>query len=179
MLNVQINLGLRPYFVRDENEQYVTDEHEMREIAYHMDRVVDNFPLIYCPASLDLCCELNLFLIQRFTGEFSMKRNKSQDQILRSQITESEGTRASAMGQPIKLKTVRSLADSLLPFVNWLVLEDVDWQEVIAEPLVISEDSLGRVRISTLHNETEKFSSLNSNTYKGAFLCLVTCSHLP
>ncbi|MFN4324032.1 MAG: hypothetical protein ACK4E9_18955 [Aeromonas media] len=38
---------------------------------------------------------------------------------------------------------------------------------------------LGRVRISTLHNETEKFSSLNPNTYKGAFLCLVTYSHLP
>ena len=41
------------------------------------------------------------------------------------------------------------------------------------------ETFLGRVRISTLHNETEKFSSLNSNTYKGAFLCLVTYSHLP
>ncbi|MFQ1779986.1 hypothetical protein ACK37A_15065 [Aeromonas veronii] len=40
-------------------------------------------------------------------------------------------------------------------------------------------DSLGRVRISTLHNETEKISLLNSNTYKGAFLCLVTYSHLP
>jgi len=38
---------------------------------------------------------------------------------------------------------------------------------------------LGRVRISTLHNETEKISLLNSNTYKGAFLCLVTYSHLP
>ncbi len=38
---------------------------------------------------------------------------------------------------------------------------------------------LRRVRISTLHNETEKFSLLNSNAYKGAFLCLVTYSHLP
>ncbi|MFM5679257.1 hypothetical protein ACET57_19925 [Aeromonas veronii] len=41
------------------------------------------------------------------------------------------------------------------------------------------EQYLGRVRISTLHNETEKFSLLNSNAYKGAFLCLVTYSHLP
>ena len=40
-------------------------------------------------------------------------------------------------------------------------------------------EKLGRVRISTLHNETEKISLLNSNTYKGAFLCLVTYSHLP
>ncbi len=39
--------------------------------------------------------------------------------------------------------------------------------------------NLGRVRISILHNETEKISLLNSNTYKGAFLCLVTYSHLP
>ena len=43
-----------------------------------------------------------------------------------------------------------------------------------------AEDAdLWRVRISTLHNETEKISLLNSNTYKGAFLCLVTYSHLP
>ncbi|MFM5099082.1 hypothetical protein ACEUBD_15005 [Aeromonas veronii] len=41
------------------------------------------------------------------------------------------------------------------------------------------EFNLRRVRISTLHNETEKFSLLNSNAYKGAFLCLVTYSHLP
>ena len=42
-----------------------------------------------------------------------------------------------------------------------------------------ARQELGRVRISTLHNETEKISLLNSNTYKGAFLCLVTYSHLP
>ncbi|WP_429231676.1 MFS transporter [Aeromonas veronii] len=50
------------------------------------------------------------------------------------------------------------------------------------QPLLgIISDRLGlrRVRISTLHNETEKFSLLNSNAYKGAFLCLVTYSHLP
>lgn len=156
VLNVQINLGLRPYFVRDENQQYVTDEHGVREIAYHTDRVVDNFPLIYCPAHLDLCCELNLFLIQRFTGEFSVKRNKNQDHKIRSQHAESEGTRATAMGQPIRLKTVRSLADSLLPFVNWLVLEDADWQEVIAEPFVITEDSLDLVPVWRYRNDVYK-----------------------
>jgi len=156
VLNVQINLGLRPYFVRDENQQYVTDEHGVREIAYHTDRVVDHFPLIHCSERLDLCCELNLFLIQRFTGEFSMKRNKNQDQKIRSLLAESEGTRATAMGQPISLKTVRSLADSLLPFVNWLVLEEADWQEVIAEPLVITEDSLDLVPVWRYRNNVYK-----------------------
>ncbi|WP_270687951.1 hypothetical protein [Aeromonas sp. D3] len=50
----------------------------------------------------------------------------------------------------------------------------VDGSEYLKPPY-----RLGRVRISTLHNETEKISLLNSNTYKGAFLCLVTYSHLP
>ncbi|MGU0132577.1 Arm DNA-binding domain-containing protein [Klebsiella pneumoniae] len=39
--------------------------------------------------------------------------------------------------------------------------------------------SLGKVRISTLRNENETFSQLNSITYIGVFLRLVTYSHLP
>mgnify|MGYP000482286698 CR=1 FL=1 len=39
--------------------------------------------------------------------------------------------------------------------------------------------TLGRVRISTLRNENETFSQLNSITYIGVFLRLVTYSHLP
>ncbi|EOI6865300.1 phage holin [Yersinia enterocolitica] len=38
---------------------------------------------------------------------------------------------------------------------------------------------LRRVRISTLRNENETFSQLNSITYIGVFLRLVTYSHLP
>ncbi|BBV83817.1 hypothetical protein STW0522ENT60_44950 [Enterobacter kobei] len=41
------------------------------------------------------------------------------------------------------------------------------------------ENALGRVRISTLRNENETFSQLNSITYIGVFLRLVTYSHLP
>lgn len=40
-------------------------------------------------------------------------------------------------------------------------------------------DALRRVRISTLRNENETFSQLNSITYIGVFLRLVTYSHLP
>ncbi len=38
---------------------------------------------------------------------------------------------------------------------------------------------LRKVRISTLRNENETFSQLNSITYIGVFLRLVTYSHLP
>ena len=41
------------------------------------------------------------------------------------------------------------------------------------------QDNLRRVRISTLRNENETFSQLNSITYIGVFLRLVTYSHLP
>ncbi|MFQ2419190.1 hypothetical protein ACK30J_14540, partial [Aeromonas caviae] len=55
-----------------------------------------------------------------------------------------------------------------------------EWDQVRAAILgKLGGNGQGRVRISTLHNETEKISLLNSNTYKGAFLCLVTYSHLP
>ena len=45
--------------------------------------------------------------------------------------------------------------------------------------LDIRLNTLGRVRISTLRNENETFSQLNSITYIGVFLRLVTYSHLP
>ncbi len=44
---------------------------------------------------------------------------------------------------------------------------------------VVEKAPLGRVRISTLRNENETFSQLNSITYIGVFLRLVTYSHLP
>jgi integrase len=146
ILSSKINLGYRPYFVRGDDMQYITDGHGAREIAYHTDRIVKKFPLIYCLPRLELCCELNLFLFQRYTGEFSMKLNKNQD----------EEHRSTAIGKPIGLKTVRSLADSLLPFVNWLVIEGADWQEVIAEPLTITEDSLDLVPIWRYRNYVYK-----------------------
>lgn len=42
-----------------------------------------------------------------------------------------------------------------------------------------AEKQLRKVRISTLRNENETFSQLNSITYIGVFLRLVTYSHLP
>ncbi len=45
--------------------------------------------------------------------------------------------------------------------------------------LIVLLMPLGRVRISTLRNENETFSQLNSITYIGVFLRLVTYSHLP
>lgn len=43
----------------------------------------------------------------------------------------------------------------------------------------VASIGLRRVRISTLRNENETFSQLNSITYIGVFLRLVTYSHLP
>ncbi|WP_323935260.1 AAA family ATPase [Aeromonas caviae] len=55
----------------------------------------------------------------------------------------------------------------------------LNWRNRNPARVLYMDFELRRVRISTLHNETEKFSLLNSNAYKGAFLCLVTYSHLP
>ena len=45
-------------------------------------------------------------------------------------------------------------------------------------PSLIEVD-LGRVRISTLHNETEIFCPFSSTCYRSIILTLVTYSHLP
>ncbi|PXY62200.1 hypothetical protein DMY04_23125 [Enterobacter hormaechei subsp. steigerwaltii] len=50
---------------------------------------------------------------------------------------------------------------------------------IIGHAIAICSAFLGRVRISTLRNENETFSQLNSITYIGVFLRLVTYSHLP
>ncbi|WP_196582996.1 tyrosine-type recombinase/integrase [Aliivibrio fischeri] len=135
---IRINLGLRPYFLNTDLHNYKTDGNEQREILYHTDRVVEKYPIISCPERLDLCCELNLFLIHRYTGEFSLRRN---------------GDERNVHGKPISLKTVKSLADTLIPFVNWLVKDGSNWQEVIAEPQSITESSLELAPIWRYRNE--------------------------
>ena len=50
---------------------------------------------------------------------------------------------------------------------------------VVISRIPVMQNGLGRVRISTLRNENETFSQLNSITYIGVFLRLVTYSHLP
>ncbi len=49
----------------------------------------------------------------------------------------------------------------------------------LTNTLGMQKELLGKVRISTLRNENETFSQLNSITYIGVFLRLVTYSHLP
>lgn len=79
---------------------------------------------------------------------------------------------------------------SELENTNWLYQETVVYKikELFGDTFVylnangnlsIDKKVLGRVRISTLRNENETFSQLNSITYIGVFLRLVTYSHLP
>ena len=51
--------------------------------------------------------------------------------------------------------------------------------ESVQAGILPANEELRRVRISTLRNENETFSQLNSITYIGVFLRLVTYSHLP
>ena len=59
------------------------------------------------------------------------------------------------------------------------ILFGMETKDIIMTAAVIVGPVLGRVRISTLRNENETFSQLNSITYIGVFLRLVTYSHLP
>lgn len=137
VIKTTINLGLRPYFVGD-REAPSTDTQGVRGIAYHTDRIIESFPLIYALDQVQLCCELNLFLIHRYLGEFSKSRKKKSEW--------------GARGQWLSLKTISSLAENLLPFVRWLEGENADWQEVIAEPVSNTDSALEVVPIWRYRN---------------------------
>ncbi len=66
--------------------------------------------------------------------------------------------------------------------VGWAKKMESGERTVIKNPEYFSkymQEELRKVRISTLRNENETFSQLNSITYIGVFLRLVTYSHLP
>ena len=63
--------------------------------------------------------------------------------------------------------------------IPWIKSGDLKDSTIYDANDYITAAGLGRVRISTLRNENETFSQLNSITYIGVFLRLVTYSHLP
>ncbi|EAS44206.1 tyrosine-type recombinase/integrase [Photobacterium profundum] len=105
---------------------------KLRTVKYRKNEIVEKFPLLVSPSRLADVLEMNLFLIHRYIGQHSIKRNYSQS---RSDMVESEATRASARGARIDIATVETSAKHLAAFLRWLIDNDVDWAESLSEPL--------------------------------------------
>lgn len=124
IIKTQINLGVKPHFTGEVSNDGV------RVIKYLKDEIVENFPLLSSDSNEMALCELNLFIIHRYLGDFSVSRNAPQ----KGDAVFIPGYLSRRKSDGLSLKGVCSLADSLLPFLVWLSANEVDWQTLMAEP---------------------------------------------
>lgn len=134
---VRINLGSIANFTRVKDGTCVTDHLGVREVSYFRDNIVENFPLLFAEERLRECNEINLYLIQRFLGDYALQKNKREA----SDHVWSEAHLGSRKGKPIDLNTVVGIAKDLKAFLHFVAAHNYDYLEVIAAPLSKSSTS--------------------------------------
>jgi len=113
---VAINLGSLPYFDGECDLCVKSVAASVREIGFHQDHIVDDFPLLFCPAKVLDGLEMNLFLEHRYRGKF---------------LPPKKGGNRNLVGG-VTVKTLKSIANSLRGFLAWLAATNTDWREVYA-----------------------------------------------
>lgn len=134
IIKSKLNIGNLPYFAKDKDNNFIEEWHgnfKLRVLEYHNDKIFDNFPLIYCPDRIKECLEFNLFLIDRKTGAFSLKRNRNTES---DQYVWSKGHLGAKKGSELDLKTILRIAKDLRHFLNWMIEQDVSYEEILAVP---------------------------------------------
>ena len=129
-----INVGLIPYFVTDDNGKFIEEgqgEHNLRILQYHTDKIIEQFPLISCADRLKECLEFNLYLIERRTGDFSLKKNKHTEA---EEFVWSRGYLGAKKGSGIKTKSILPIAKDLRKFLDWMIDNGVSYEEAMAVP---------------------------------------------
>jgi integrase len=138
----QINLGALPYFETNTDGKLVEEdigEHTVRVLSYHRDRILPDFPLLSCPHRLRECMEFNLFLIDRRLGNFSLKKSKHTETEKR---VWSEGHLASKKAPELKTESLIPIAKDLRKYLDWMIEQDISYEEIIAIPENYDPNSL-------------------------------------
>ena len=104
-----VNLGSLPYFSD-------VDDGGQRTVAFHEDHVVERFSRVLSLTRILDALEINLFLDHRYKGLFMPPKR---------------GGKKNPLGG-VSLITVRSLANSMSLFLQWIEANNVDWHEVYA-----------------------------------------------
>tara|TARA_Y100001934_G_C12347529_1_gene773638 strand:- start:919 stop:2364 length:1446 start_codon:yes stop_codon:yes gene_type:complete len=133
--NLSINLGRSPYI---EGEENFLDK-KVRTIKYHVDRVAENFPLISHPRRIRDCLELNLFLIHRHLGLFSLKKKSTTE--TESYVWSSPGLDRRPADQ-LEIDSIEPIAKDLKIFLDWLAENNITYEESIAIPNDYDDKSL-------------------------------------
>lgn len=114
---VDVNCGTLPYF--DGAKRVVSGPDglmELREVRFHQDALVEDFPLLWCQARPIDALEMNLFMEHRYRGQFARPK---------------VGGRKNLRGG-VTVQTLKSVANSLRGFLGWLAETGTDWRETSA-----------------------------------------------
>ena len=134
IIETTINLGKLPYFEVDSEESYVKEqygEHKLRVLAYHTNDLVEKFPLISHPERIKECMEFNLYLIERYNGNFSLNKNKHSTS---EEYVWSPGKLGAKRGKGILLQSLDSISKDLQRYLDWMIENNTSYEEIMAVP---------------------------------------------
>jgi len=129
-----INLGKVPYFKVDEENNYVVEQYkdsDLRVLSYHTDNIVEGFPLLFHPKRIKECLEFNLYMIERYNGNFSLNKNKSTSN---DEYVWSPGALGAKKGKGIQIDSLDPISKDLQRFLDWMVENEVSYEEIMAVP---------------------------------------------
>jgi integrase len=135
IIYTDLNAGLIPYFEIDEKDCFIEAahaEHKLRLLRYHTGKILPKFPLIFCSDRLKECLEFNLFLIDRRTGAFSVKKNKVSET---EKYVWSQGAIGAKKGDELDDKSMTPIAKDIRKFLDWMIDNNVSYEEAMAVPL--------------------------------------------
>tara|TARA_R110001583_G_C5665387_1_gene410064 strand:+ start:164 stop:1606 length:1443 start_codon:yes stop_codon:yes gene_type:complete len=132
IIKTKINVGNPNVLLPSSRDASESDGYDVRDISYRKNEIVEKFPLIYHPDRIKECNEINLFLIERFKGEFSLKR---KGKVKASDVVWSKGYLASLKDYKLDIDTVINIAKDLKLFLDFLIINNIRYEEVIAAPL--------------------------------------------
>ncbi|MGA4605574.1 tyrosine-type recombinase/integrase [Pseudoalteromonas maricaloris] len=147
IIKTSVNFGKGMSFHLDKSGQPIKTEKGIRTHSYRHDKIEPNFPVLYHPTRFTECQEMNLFLMHRFEGHFSLKKNQIDNEAF------SDAYHASQPGKPLDVKSVRSIAKHLKAFLDWLDKDGASYFEVIAAPLSKQsvDDEISRLPVWRYH----------------------------
>jgi len=147
ILNTKINVGKLPFFTEDPvkldtGEQQ--DDFQLRALGYQSDDLIERFPLLSHPTRLKECMEFNLYMIERYKGNFSLRKNRSS---ATDHHVWSRGALGAKRGKGIEVGSLDSISKDLQRYLNWMIENDVSYEEIMAVPLNYDPNSVDEAEV--------------------------------
>ena len=114
IVKVNINMGSLPFF--DGELINISKHQQIRSIKYQRQHISKKFSLLTSDTRLKECLEVNLFLEYRYKGKFLRPKKGGQKNLLGG----------------VTVKTIKSIANSLKIFLNWVENKGIEWKDLYA-----------------------------------------------